>query len=291
MKTARREFLLGMMAGSMALGHGWTGGTRPLEATEVAALDAARRDAGRVRRRVIFNNDGDDIWAEGADTREKFLASRHTPLLGTNVDSIFYCTTQSFNHFTHDTRVAEIFAARTGQFANNQLATFIDQKTDGLRMSSEFALANGLETIWTLRMNDIHDAWTPAFLSKWKQQDSTRVMSTPEEAKQYNDRRRLWSLVDFEHPDVEPTNSRSERNVRREAEIRKGARTNKTAKGAKRRGIIVTVLASLQTRLDKFTLRNLLDEVGRWFNAGLSIFEQELQNLQSTRPPPQPEPV
>ena len=203
MQTRRREFLAGVVAGSMALGHGWTGGG-PLEAMEVAALDAARRDAGRIRRRVIFNNDGDDIWAKGADTREKFLASRHTPLLGTNVDSIFYCTTQSFNHFTHDTRVAEIFTATEGQFANNQLARFIDQKTDGLRMSSEFALANGLETIWTLRMNDIHDAWTPAFLSKWKQQDPTRVMSTLEEAKQYNDRRRLWSLVDFEHPDVEP---------------------------------------------------------------------------------------
>jgi uncharacterized small protein (DUF1192 family) len=98
-------------------------------------------------------------------------------------------------------------------------------------------------------------------------------------------------FVFVEHPDVEPTNNRSERNVRREAEIRKGARTNKTAKGAKRRSVIVTVLASLQTRLDKFTLRNLLNEVGRWFDAGRSIFEQELQNLQSTRPPPQPEPV
>ena len=203
MKTARREFLLGMMAGSMAIGRGWTGG-KPLEAMERAALGAARRDAGRIRRRVIFNNDGDDIWAKGADTREKFLAVRHTPLLGTNVDSIFYCTTQSFNHFSHDTRVAEIFRAKGGQFADNQLARFIDQETDGLRMSSEFALANGLETIWTLRMNDIHDAWTPAFLSKWKQQDPSRVMSTLEEAKQYNDRRRLWSLVDFEHPDVEP---------------------------------------------------------------------------------------
>ncbi len=203
MKIARREFLAGMAAGSLALGHGWTGG-RPLEAQERVALDAARKDAGRIRRRVIFNNDGDDIWAKGADTRDKFLAVRHTPLLGTNVDSIFYCTTQSFNHFTHDTRVAEIFRAKGGQFADNQLATFLDQETDGLRMSSEFARANGLETIWTLRMNDIHDASTPAFLSKWKQQDATRVMSTLDEAKQYNDRRRLWSLVDFEHPDVEP---------------------------------------------------------------------------------------
>jgi len=36
----------------------------------------------------------------------------------------------------------------------------------------------------------------------------------------------LFVLV--EHPEVEPTNNRSERNARREAEIRKGARTNKT---------------------------------------------------------------
>jgi hypothetical protein len=98
-------------------------------------------------------------------------------------------------------------------------------------------------------------------------------------------------FVFVEHPDVEPTNNRSERNIRREAEIRKGARTNKTAKGAKRRSVIVTVLASLQTRLDKFTLRNLLDEVGRWFDEGLSIFEQELRNLQCNRPRPQPEPM
>jgi len=59
--------------------------------------------------------------------------------------------------------------------------------------------------------------------------------------------------VFVEHPEVEPTNNRSERNVRRQAEIRKGARTSKTANGAKRRGTIVTVFASLQTRIANFT--------------------------------------
>ena len=48
------------------------------------------------------------------------------------------------------------------------------------------------------------------------------------------------------------------RNVRREAEIRKGGRTSKTPAGAKRRGVIMTVLASLQTRFAKFTLDALL---------------------------------
>ena len=93
-------------------------------------------------------------------------------------------------------------------------------------------------------------------------------------------------FVFVEHPEVEPTNNRSERNVRREAEIRKGARTSKTAQGAKRRGTIVTVLASLQTRIPNFTLSNVLAEIDRWLEAGCSLFEQELHSLQRTIPPP-----
>jgi hypothetical protein len=84
-------------------------------------------------------------------------------------------------------------------------------------------------------------------------------------------------FVFVQHPEVEATNNRSERNVRREAEIRKGGRTNKSAKGAKRRGVIMTVLASLRTRFTKFTLDILLAEVRQWAEKGRSIFESELQ--------------
>lgn len=197
MLSTRREMLIGLAVGRAA---GWLSAT----AEEAASLSEARQRAVRRRRRVIFNNDGDDIWAKGADTRDKFLKLRHTPLLGTHVDSIYYCTTQSFNHFTHANEVAEIFRAKSGNFAGNNLASFLQQGTDGLRMSSEFAREHGIETIWTLRMNDIHDAWTPEFLSDWKRADPTRVMSTREASMTYDDRRRLWTLVDFEHPDVEP---------------------------------------------------------------------------------------
>ena len=199
----RRSVLLGMLAGTSALGLNWTAGGRAT-AQEFAAIDAARRQAARRRRRVIFNNDGDDIWAAGADSVDRFLAVRHTPLLGTHVDSIYYSTTQSFNFFTHQTKVAEVFRSKEGSFRDNNLTKFLEQDTDGLRMSSEFARTNGLESIWTLRMNDIHDAWTVPFRPKWKSDDPTRVMSTNDETSSYQDRRRLWSLVDFEHPDVEP---------------------------------------------------------------------------------------
>lgn len=203
MNITRRDFLQAVTAGSTALGVGWTQGT-PIEAAERAALNAARKQAAHRRRRVIYNNDGDDIWAKGADTAEKFLALRHEPLLGTQVDSIFYCTTQSFNLFTHATRVAEVFLSREGTFVNNNLPKFLDQQTDGLRMSSEFARKHGIESIWTLRMNDIHDAFTPQFVSQWKKDDPRRVMAVLADVSSLNDRRRLWSLVDFEHPDVEP---------------------------------------------------------------------------------------
>jgi len=89
-------------------------------------------------------------------------------------------------------------------------------------------------------------------------------------------------------PAVEPTNNRSERNIRREAEIRKGARTSKSAAGAKRRGTIVTVFASLQTRIANFTLANMLDEIHRWTTAGVSLFQSELDILKTNLPPPTP---
>jgi transposase len=90
------------------------------------------------------------------------------------------------------------------------------------------------------------------------------------------------------HPQVEPTNNRSERNLRREAEVRKGGRTSKTASGAHRRGIIMTVLATLNTRFGKLTLPQLLDELARWTRMGRSRFQAELANLTQANPPPIP---
>jgi uncharacterized small protein (DUF1192 family) len=91
-------------------------------------------------------------------------------------------------------------------------------------------------------------------------------------------------FVFVETPAVEATNNRSERNARREAEIRKGARTSKTADGAQRRGVILTVLASLATRFQRFALDTLLTEVNRWWETGSSLFQQELAQLLNPTP-------
>ena len=87
------------------------------------------------------------------------------------------------------------------------------------------------------------------------------------------------------HPEVEPTNNRSERNVRREAEVRKGGRTSKSESGAKRRGIMMTVLATLDTRFEQFTLDHLVDEMKRWAEVGFSTFQAELTKIVNPLPP------
>ena len=93
------------------------------------------------------------------------------------------------------------------------------------------------------------------------------------------------------HPEVEATNNRSERQARTEAMARKAARRSKTESGAKRRGVIMSVLASLSKRLEHFTLGSVLAEVNRWFEIGQSVFLEELASLQtaptvSPKPPP-----
>ena len=93
------------------------------------------------------------------------------------------------------------------------------------------------------------------------------------------------------HPEVEATNNRSERQARSEAMARKAARTSKTESGAKRRGVIMSVLASLSKRLENFTLGNVLSEINHWFETGQSVFREELAMLQAaTAAPPKAPP-
>ena len=83
------------------------------------------------------------------------------------------------------------------------------------------------------------------------------------------------------HPEVEATNNRSERQARAEAMARKAARTSKTESGARRRGVIMSVLASLSKRMEHFTLGSVLAEINRWIETGQSVFREQLASIQA----------
>jgi hypothetical protein len=86
-------------------------------------------------------------------------------------------------------------------------------------------------------------------------------------------------------PDVEPTNNGMERQLRGPAQDRKAGRTSKTAAGAQRRSVIVSVLESLRANLEKFNLATVLEEVGRWMTDGISLFARQWQAKQAEAVP------
>jgi transposase len=87
---------------------------------------------------------------------------------------------------------------------------------------------------------------------------------------------------------VDPTNNLSERQLRDPALARKACRTNKTAAGAHRQSVIVSVLQSLRANLTPFTLTSVLEEVTRWMRDGISLFAQQWQKIKDAQAAAEP---
>ncbi len=142
----------------------------PKPTGEQQTMKAERKKAAHRRRRIMFNNDGNDVVYELKNaTAEELLNARTTPLLGSQVDAIFYCTWCSgYSYFTHRTAAGEIFTStanpehpdnKSGGFSRNKVADFLKQGTDALQIMVDFCRKNNIDIFWSFRMNDTHDAW------------------------------------------------------------------------------------------------------------------------------------
>lgn len=130
-------------------------------------LRAERTRLAQKPRRLVMNNDGCDCLYFPSNlevTVENFLNLRTTALADTQVDSLFYCTISSgFGNFTHDTKVGTVLdAPLPASFLEagkrNIARDLINLGTDPLRIVMEFAHSHGMESFWSMRMNDTHDA-------------------------------------------------------------------------------------------------------------------------------------
>ena len=120
-----------------------------------------REPAKDRKRRVIFDNDGDDMLMYIYNpTVQEFWDTRSTGLIGTQTDTIVYCPTSSgFGQFTYNTAIGDILTSKESIFYNNKTQDFIDQGTDSLEMAVDFCRNNDFEIFFEMRMNDIHDGW------------------------------------------------------------------------------------------------------------------------------------
>ena len=176
------------------------------EEKESAELAKQRAEMKGRQRRVIYNNDGYEMFLKGANTPDGFLAIRMKATLNTQVDSIFYCTGAA-TMFTHQAKVGETY----GKYAEGMLlktnieALDKQYKTDSLALTVKFCHENDLEVFFTHRINDVHDSFMDMELSTWKREHPECLMGKRGDSEKYpfNDARNRWTALDFEIPEVQ----------------------------------------------------------------------------------------
>jgi hypothetical protein len=188
-----------------------------IPAAEQAASDAQLQEMKRLRkkaahrkRRIIVDNDGNEVvYSLTEATPEAMLAARTTGLVGTQVDTIVYCTWSSgFSYFTHNTKVGQVFDATVKEpggkkgFSLNKTRAFIDQGTDCLKIITDFCRKKGVEIFWSFRMNDTHDAWggwySPYLFPQLKKDHPDWLVASAKKRSKVGG----WSAVDYGRPEI-----------------------------------------------------------------------------------------
>lgn len=133
-------------------------------------LRKERKMMAHRKRRIIFNNDGDDIGGHGASTPDGLLQLRTKALLGSQVDSIFYHSTFGMKVIFEDgafNRIYEYPDTR-GVASRNCKAMIASYGKDALDVMIDYCRKHDLEIFYSNRMNDVHDFYFPEILSAIK---------------------------------------------------------------------------------------------------------------------------
>jgi hypothetical protein len=208
MSRAKMKLTAGLVLGLAGLL--WHPGASAAEnARSIASIEelrTQRQQAANRTRRVIFNNDGNEpVYLCRDTTPEELLSHRTIPLLGSHVDSIFYCTWSSgFGLFTHDTKVGKVFATKDAMFAKNMAPALIAAGTDPLRVMTDFGRKHGIEIFWSFRVNDTHDGSTAEYgpimfaANQLKRDHPEWLIGSPAQKPKFG----AWSAVDFGRAEV-----------------------------------------------------------------------------------------
>ncbi|MBC8443410.1 family 10 glycosylhydrolase, partial [PVC group bacterium] len=166
-------------------------------------LRSLRKKAAWRKRRMIFNNDGDDvIYKARVPTAEALLAARTSPLLGSQVDTIFYSNSLCFGQALHNSQVMEPFTCREAMFKPNALPGLMAKGLDPIQVMVDFCHKQGIEIFWDMRMNDTHDSnlssYGPYLLPKLKKEHPEYLVGAANKQPPFG----TWSSVDYAQPEV-----------------------------------------------------------------------------------------
>ncbi len=169
-------------------------------------FEAKRRELQNKPRMVIYDNDGNDAYCYPKDLEfslENFLELRTTPLKGSAVTTIAYCTlTSAFGQFTYRTKVGEFINWPTTRPNDRSIVPDLEAMgTDCLAEIVKFCRANNYEVFWADRFNDCHDFThkheAPHYRwSKFKDTHPELLFGKEGERMSFG----RWTAVDFNSP-------------------------------------------------------------------------------------------
>ena len=170
------------------------------------SMKSLRQAAANRRRRIIFNNDGNEpVLHMTEPTVQSLLDLRTTGLVGTQADSIFYCPWSSgFSLFTYLTTVGQVFTTTEGYYAGNLMPTLVQAGIDPLRVMVDFGKQHGIEVFGSFRMNDTHDGSTADYGPILLRTNTLKVthpeylIGTSSDKPAYG----AWTAVDYARPEI-----------------------------------------------------------------------------------------
>ena len=184
-----------------------------VQADQEPDLATARWQAVHRQRRIIYNNDGDDITGGVRVTPDEYLSRRMEHLAGTQVDSIFWSPGVT-TVVTFPSRVAETYdklipdtvkPPQRPALARDNVRGFRQAGRDPLTMTVDFCHQNDMELFLSHRMNDSHDAHVlPWEFSHFKRDHPSCLFGRKGDNHRFGmeSPRFVWSGLDYEIPDV-----------------------------------------------------------------------------------------
>ena len=185
--------LLACLCGVL-LGCAVTGSTSSASDTEEdSRIKAQRKKAAQRQRRIIYHNDGGDIF-EGGATVEGFLAARMKHGVGSQVDTIVYNTGGTGMFHSHLPQVGDMYG--------ENLIALRDAGHDPLNLIIDYCRQRDLEIIYSAKLNDIHDSFIPEMLSSFKKEHPEYCLGRSEDVKRpgHDVRRYYRHAVTIEDP-------------------------------------------------------------------------------------------
>ena len=170
-----------------------------MEARGLSELKKVRKREAHRRRRLVYDNDGSDVFLAEKGTPEALLVPYASRRMIEQIDSFTYCVQWSLGMHLYDSKIGEVCTGYDPDTKTRSVVPdLIADGTDPLRIMVEFYHRSGEEILANFRMNDIHDANADWELPRWKI-DRPELLFGTVQNQPPNGR---WSGADFSSPYV-----------------------------------------------------------------------------------------